>query len=251
MITLQAIGDIKAEGYSPQELAAHIEKRFLQADILTAGEQTLPKGYRLVTVHVLEFYQKLAKLVTALTTIAGGQQSAITVNPDGTIDMPLIKDRIIAVGKTVKEVEAEVNSGYQGKILKHAVVSMSLAQANSRKFYVLGQVGGPGAYDIAQPVTILQALAMAGGPIEDSADTTSVILISKDINGHPIGRRIDVKRMLDVGDMSSAILIKPYDVIYVPRTYIKDIALFMDQYLGVVLRAKEFVGSLATPIQRQ
>jgi len=83
-------------------------------------------------------------------------------------------------------------------------------------------------------VTILHALAQAGGPNPETADLTSVILISKDIHGKPIGRRVDLKRMLDVGDMSSAILVKPYDVIYVPKTYIRDLRVFMDQYLSVV-----------------
>jgi len=90
------------------------------------------------------------------------------------------------------------------------------------------------AFDITQPVTILHALATAGGPNRETGDLTSVILISKDIHGKPIGRRVDVKRMLDVGDMSSAILAKPYDVIYVPKTYIRDLRVFMDQYVSVV-----------------
>jgi protein involved in polysaccharide export with SLBB domain len=244
MITLQAIGDIKAAGLTPEELAATIEKKFLEADILSLGDaQALPKNYKLVTVHVLEFYQKLAKLVQSLTTLAGGQQTNVLVNPDGEVDLPMLPQRISAVGKTVREVEKEINEAYRSKVLKHVRVSVSLGTANSRKFYVLGQAGS-GAYEIRQPITILQALAIAG-PTMNTADLTSVILISRDAHGKPFGRRVDVKRMLDIGDMTSNILVKPYDVIYVPKTFIADVNLFMDQYIGVVSQIRSFVW--ATP----
>jgi polysaccharide export outer membrane protein len=92
-------------------------------------------------------------------------------------------------------------------------------------------------------VTALHAIAMAGGHNAESADLTSVILISRNIEGKPIGRRLDLKRILDVGDMSSAIMVKPHDVLYVPRTYIRDINIFMDQYLGAVSQFKAFFES--------
>ena len=64
------------------------------------------------------------------------------------------------------------------------------------------------------------------------------------IYGKPIGRRLDLKRVLDVGDMSSAILVKPYDVIYVPKTYIRDVRVFMEQYFRTVAEIGEFVDTL-------
>jgi len=236
MITLQAIGEIQAAGLTPQELARKIEQKFVEANIFSKGESRGElKNYRLVTVHVLNFYEKINKLVGGLTTLTGGSQATFIVKPDGTIDLPLLRERILCAGYTVPDIEKTVNRLYRNGVLEHVVASMKLSSAKSRKFYVLGEVGGGGgAFDITQPVTILHALAMAGGPNRETADLTSVILISKDIHGKPIGRRVDVKRMLDVGDMSSAILVKPYDVIYVPKTYIRDLRVFMDQYLSVV-----------------
>jgi polysaccharide biosynthesis/export protein len=244
MITLQAIGEIKAAGLTPQELAKKIEERFIEANIFNRDDSRGDlKNYRLVTVHVVSFYEKVKKLVESLTTLTGGSQTTLTIKPDGTIDLPLLKDRILCVGHTVREVENTVNRLYRDGILDHVVASVSLGKAQSRKMYVMGQVGAPGAYDINQPVTALHAIAMAGGPLNDSADLTSVILISKDIEGKPIGRRLDLKRILDVGDMSAAILVKPYDILYVPQTYIRDMRIFMDQYIGVISQFKAFFDS--------
>ncbi len=197
------------------------------------------RKYHLVTVHVATFHEKVKKLTESLTTLTRGSQQALVVKPDGTIDLPLVRDRVLCAGHTVPEIEKTVNKLYRDGVLEHAIVSVALAQANSRKFYALGEVGAPGAFDITQPITAVHALALAGG-VKDTADLTSVILISKDINGKPIGRRLDLKRVFDVGDMSSAIMVKPYDVIYVPKTYITDVRLFINQYLSVILDFKAF-----------
>lgn len=235
MITLPGIGDIQAAGLTREDLADKIEKAYRRAGIFAQDETELEsKKYKLVTVTVNKFYQKIGKLVESLTTLTGGQQTQITVNPDGTLDFPLLKDRILAVGHTVREVEDSVNRLYRSGPLEHVIVSVSLLEARSRKVYVLGQVRNPGAYTLPQPISALHAIALAGGHIPETADLTSVILISKDIHGKPIGRRLDLKKILDVGDMSSAIMVKPYDVIFVPNTYVRDVRMFMQQYVQTV-----------------
>ncbi len=245
IITLQGIGDIRAAGLTRQQLADRIEKRLLESKIFSADK--IGKGlagYRIVTVHLVEFYGKVNKLIDALRSLTGGTQQGVTVKPDGTIDLPLLKRTIMCAGHTIPEVEQTVNRLYRQGALKHVDVSLSLVQANSRKVYVLGQVQTPGAYAIDQPITALHAIALAGGHIADSADLTSVILVSKNIHGKPIGRRLDLKRILDVGDMSPAILVKPYDVIYVPKTYIRDVRVFMEQYITTISDVNALVKAL-------
>jgi protein involved in polysaccharide export with SLBB domain len=242
MITLPGIGDIRAVGMTPEDLANHISNKLIEADIIKGGDiDSRLRKYRLVTVSVTQFYQKIKQLVQSLTTLTTGSVLSVTVKPDGTIDLPLLKERIIAVGQTVPDVESTVNRLYRMGELKNVVASCALQTAKSRKVYVMGEVNKPGGYELRQPITALQALALADGPKTDLADLTSVILISKDISGRPIGRRLDLKRILDVGDMSSAIMIKPYDVLYVPRTYIGDVDLFMKQYMSVAVGIVDFI----------
>lgn len=245
MITLPGVGDVRAAGSTREELAKRIEKKYREAEIFSKDEVVGMKKYKLVTVTVTKFYEKVNKLVQSLTTLTGGQQTRVLIKPDGTMDFPLLKDRVLAAGHTVREVEETVNWLYRSGPLEHVVVSLALSEARSRKVYVMGQVRNPGAYSITQPITALQAIALAGGHLPATADLTSVILVSKDIAGKPIGRRLDLKKILDVGDMSSAILVKPYDVIYVPKTFVADVALFMDQYIRIVTQIRAFVW--ATP----
>ncbi|MFC1835395.1 polysaccharide biosynthesis/export family protein [Thermodesulfobacteriota bacterium] len=245
MITLPGIGEIKAVGLSPEALAHKIEAKFRQAKIFRDADiDPSAQNYQLVTVTVVRFYQKVQRLVQSLTTLTGGQQKALTVKPDGTVDLPLLKERIFAAGHTVNEVEATINRLYRRKVLKHVVASLSLQQARSRKVYILGEVRRPGAYELNQPTTVLHALALAGGHRTERADLTSVILISKNVHGKPIGRRLDLKRLLDVGDMSAAIMVKPYDVIYVPKAYVRDLRVFMNQYFRTVAQVAGFYETL-------
>lgn len=245
MITLQAIGDIRAVGLTPEQLAQAIQEKFVKTGIFSKDEAKGDlKNYQMVTVSVDQFYEKITKLMQSLMNISTGSQSTITVKPDGTLDLPLLKDRVLCAGHTISEVENTTNRLYRDGPLKHVLVSLSVKAAKSRKVYVLGQVKSPGGYDISQPITALQALALAGGETTNNADLTSVILISKNVYGKPIGRRLDLKKILDVGDMSSAILVKPYDVLYVPRTYISDVNLFVGQYVSVVSGIIAFAGQL-------
>ena len=245
MITVKGIGEVQAAGLKPDELAKKIEQKYLEAKIFS-GEITRKDfgNFRLITVEVLHFYEKINKLIESLRSLNTGTQFGVLVKPDGTVDLPLLKDRVMCAGYTIPQVENTVNRLYREQVLEHAVVSIQLVNALSRKVYILGEVNSPGAFDITQPITAMQALAMAGGHRADTADLTSVVLISKNAQGKPIGRRLDLKRMLDVGDMSSAILVKPYDVIFVPHTYIRDVQLFLDQYIQTVSGIKSFVDSL-------
>lgn len=242
MITLPGVGDVKAAGLTPEKLGKKIEEEFLARNIFPKDE---PRGaleqYKRVTVTVTNFFQKVDRLVKALTTLTTGQQTQINVNPDGTIDLPLLEERILAAGHTVREVERTINDRYRRGPLKYVVASLSLFEAKSRKVYVLGEVKNPGGYDISQPITALHAIALAGGELTDTADMTSVILVSKDIQGKPIGRRLDLKKTLDAGDLASTILVKPYDVVYVPKTYIRDVRIFMDQYIRTVSELIQFI----------
>jgi polysaccharide biosynthesis/export protein len=245
MITVKGIGEIQAAGLKPDELAKKIEQKYLEAKIFSSEITRKDFGnFRLITVEVLQFYEKVNRLLDALRSLASGGQFGVLVKPDGTIDLPLLKDRVMCAGQTVPEVERTVNRLYREQVLEHAVVSVQLLTALSRKVYIMGEVNNPGAYDITQPITALHAIAKAGGQKPDTADLTSVILISRDAQGKPFGRRLDLKRILDVGDMSSAILVKPYDVLYVPQTYIRDVQLFLDQYINTISGFKSFIDSL-------
>jgi polysaccharide export outer membrane protein len=86
---------------------------------------------------------------------------SVIVRPDGKITLPLLKD-IEASGSTPEQLQERIEKGLSDYVSK-PVVTVILQEEKSHKFNVLGQVQKPGSYLLNSPMTVLDAIAMAGG----------------------------------------------------------------------------------------
>ncbi|MEP1144651.1 MAG: polysaccharide biosynthesis/export family protein [Henriciella sp.] len=105
-------------------------------------------------------------------TLSSGDQVKITVfgQPDlsgqfdvdgsGTFSMPLI-GQISAEGLTVPQLEQRIATSLSDGYLKNPRVSAEVA--NYRPFYILGEVRNPGEYPYTNGLTVMEAVASAGG----------------------------------------------------------------------------------------
>lgn len=85
----------------------------------------------------------------------------VTVGPDGTFQYPFAGE-IEAAGRTLPELERTLSERLAAQVVSPQV-SVSLAELRSYRIYVTGQVTRPGAFDLDGPVSVVQAIAMAGG----------------------------------------------------------------------------------------
>ena len=85
----------------------------------------------------------------------------VFVRLDGMITVPLVGD-IRASGKTTGQIAAEVREGLR-PFLETPQVTVTVTQAVSARFYVIGEVTTSGAFPLTGRITVLQALALAGG----------------------------------------------------------------------------------------
>jgi polysaccharide export outer membrane protein len=90
-----------------------------------------------------------------------GLTRQVRVRPDGRISFPLVGD-VQAAGLTAPQLQAELTRLLQSYVTAPAV-SVIVDEVNSYKIYVVGEVERPGALALKTPVTVLQALALAGG----------------------------------------------------------------------------------------
>jgi len=81
---------------------------------------------------------------------------------DGTIDFPLA-GRITVKGLNVSEVQEELVKRLKGAYLLNPQVTVMIKEWNSRKVSVLGQVSRPGTVSYFPNMTIVDAIASAGG----------------------------------------------------------------------------------------
>jgi polysaccharide export outer membrane protein len=88
-------------------------------------------------------------------------QREVLVRPDGAFSFPLSGD-IVAVGRTVEAVRQDLTERL-GTFIPDLVVTVTVAQINGNKIYVIGQVRTPGQFVVNPRVDVLQALSIAGG----------------------------------------------------------------------------------------
>jgi len=133
-----------------------------------------------------------------------------SVTPGGKISFPLVGD-VQAAGLTAEEL-ADVLTRMLGEKIRNPVVSVSLREINSYRVYVLGGVARPGVLSSKSQITLLQALALAGG-LTPGADLT----LGYVARGN---RRVDAdfRKLVVQGDLSQNIILKPEDVVVVPAS---------------------------------
>ena len=136
---------------------------------------------------------------------------SILVRPDGMISLPLLGD-VLAAGLTPLQLSDQVATKLK-KFVQDPNVSVVVSQIHSKVVYMLGEVAKKGAIDMTPDMTLLQAIASAGG-LSDYANTKKIYILRGDAGNH---QKIPVhyKQALK-GDRSFDLPLKSGDTIVVP-----------------------------------
>jgi polysaccharide export outer membrane protein len=136
----------------------------------------------------------------------------VTVRPDGMITLPLIGE-LRAGGLTAADVRAEIKTRLE-RYKEVPEVSVSVADVRSYALYIMGEVKTPGRYQVKSSMTLLQALALAGG-FTEYADPSAIVVVRKDVrDAASKEQRISVryKDLIRRGDVT----LLPGDTVIVP-----------------------------------
>jgi polysaccharide biosynthesis/export protein len=135
----------------------------------------------------------------------------IQVRSDGKISLPLLGE-IQATGRTPLQLEHDITTKLLDYITKPQVTVM-VEQINSKKFNILGQVAKPGPYSLALAPTIVDAIAIAGGP-RDFAKQKSIYILRQNPNGGQTRLAFNYKDFLK--GKTQNVKLEPHDTIVVP-----------------------------------
>lgn len=136
-----------------------------------------------------------------------------TVSSDGTINYPYI-GKIEVEGKTCAQIESAVGDGLEGEVLKSPSVLCSITEYNSKRIYLFGEVKSPGAFPYKSNISIIEAVALAGG-FSERANTNGTKL-SRVVNGTEIQVKVPMQEIVE--GRSRNIRLLPGDIIYVPES---------------------------------
>jgi polysaccharide export outer membrane protein len=101
---------------------------------------------------------------------------SLQVRPDGKITLPLVGD-LAAAGRTPTELRDAVAASLK-EYIKDPVVTVIVVETVPEVIYVMGEVNTPGPQPMRGPISVLQALAMAGG-FKDFAHTKDIRILRK------------------------------------------------------------------------
>jgi polysaccharide export outer membrane protein len=148
----------------------------------------------------------------------------VAVQPDGYVTMKEIGS-IYVEGKTVPELTKTLEDAY-AKVLHNPVITISLKDFEKPYFIASGEVTKPGKYDLRSPLTVSEAVAIAGG-FNDSAKHSQVVLFHPLPDGTFETKLLNVKRLLASRNLSEDIYLQPGDMLYVPQSFISKIRKFV------------------------
>jgi polysaccharide export outer membrane protein len=101
---------------------------------------------------------------------------SLQVRPDGKITLPLVGDTA-AAGRTAIELRDSVTTSLK-EYITNPVVTVIVVEATAAQVYIIGEVATPGAQVMQGPMTVLQALAQAGG-LREFADRDDIRILRK------------------------------------------------------------------------
>ncbi len=153
-----------------------------------------------------------------------------TVLADGTIELGKY-GRLHVAGQTTAEIEAEVQrlidaeqervpsedaAADEPELDESHRISVRLDQAESKVYYVLGEVNAPGAFPLVGRETVLDAIIKAGG-LADRANRHNILLSHPTPPGScPEVLPICYQQIVQLGDTTTNFQIQPGDRIFVP-----------------------------------
>ncbi len=159
----------------------------------------------------------------------------VFVRPDGKISLPVVDD-VQAAGLTPSELDTLLTQIY-GQELRKPMVTVIVKTFTGRQVFVGGEVGKPGVIQLVGRMTALQAVINAGG-FRDTAKREATLVIRNGTTDAPIPIRVDLEDSIDGETTLGDIQLQPFDIVYVPKTWIANANLFVKQYINGLLMFK-------------
>jgi polysaccharide export outer membrane protein len=156
----------------------------------------------------------------------------VIIRPDGKISFPLIDD-VQAAGLTPKELDDVITEKLSHRIPNPEVtVSVTDFPSSEYQVYVLGEVDAPGMFPIHGEMTLLEAITLAGSPSKN-AYLDRVHIVRGGLK-KPTIMSVNLKYIIERGQVDKDIVLEPGDIVYVPEQFIVKVNTVIDRFLPML-----------------
>jgi polysaccharide biosynthesis/export protein len=137
--------------------------------------------------------------------------ATLPVRPDGKISLPLLND-VQAAGLTPMQLADSLTEKLK-KYVASPRVTVVVTQINSKRIYLVGEVGHTGAVPMLPNMTVLQALSSAG--MTQFANTKKIYVLRMQ-NGKQQKLPVNYRKLVKGEQMEQNYILQPGDTIVVP-----------------------------------
>ena len=154
----------------------------------------------------------------------------VQIDISGKITYPLVGD-IQAGGSSIFQLRDKIRDGLS-KYIIDPQVSVGVVTVQSQRIAVLGEVKNPGLFIMDTPLTTIDVLTKAGG-FTTNAKQKNVLLIRGGLK-KPELIVLNMEGYFSKQDLAQNVYLKNGDIIYVPETFIENVARFFDHLVRII-----------------
>jgi polysaccharide export outer membrane protein len=137
----------------------------------------------------------------------------VSVRPDGKISLPLIGE-FEARGLTPKELQVKLAKQME-TMIKNPEITVIVQEIHSQRFNILGEVGSPGSFPLVKHMTVLDAVATAGG-LKDFAKGKKMYILRRSKDGNTTRIAVNYNNLIKGTSAEKNFEIESRDTIVVP-----------------------------------
>lgn len=143
--------------------------------------------------------------------------TTVSVRPDGNISTPLVED-MRAAGNTPTELARAIETALSEYVRSPTVtiIVQQFVGEYDRQIRVVGQATEPMSLNYRSGMTLLDVMIEVGGLSEFASGNKSKIVRKE--NGNEVVINVRIKDLLNKGDMTQNIRMKPGDVLIIPES---------------------------------
>lgn len=226
------------------------------AALLFAADQppkSVPSDSDVPSQYTLGPGDQIMVKVLDLDEMSSDKAAPISIDSRGNITLPLV-GRVKVSGLTPEQLEEQIEARLK-KYLKEPDVTVSLVEMRSQPVSVLGAVQQPGVHQLQGKKTLFEVLSLAGGLKTEAGYSVNITrqlewgrIPLATAHDDPTGKfsvaSVSVKAIMEAKNPGENIVVKPNDVISVPRGELVYVVGAVHRAGGFVLGEHETISTL-------